>query len=109
VSGASKRPAAGICPRPDPYMKANMDQRVDGHHAHAATGQLFSYRGRYLVLGPMVDWSADVQAEEAGALARICGSIRLSRGQTRSVVPSLVTLMVAEAIDALQVAKPVLT
>lgn len=108
MSGASKRPAAGICPRPDPYMKANMDQRVDGHHAHAATGQLFSYRGRYLVLGPMVDWSADVQAE-AGVLARICGSIRLSRGQTRSVVPSLVTLMVAEAIDALQVAKPVLT
>lgn len=80
-----------------------MHQRVAGHHAHAATGQLYSYRASYLMLGPMVDWSADVRAG-AGALARICGSIRLSRGQTRSVVPSLVTLMVAEAIDALQVA-----
>jgi hypothetical protein len=88
-------------------MKANMDQRVAGHHAHAGTGRLFSYRGSYLVLGPMVDWSADVQGG-AGVLARICGSIRLSRGQTRSVVPSLVTLMVAEAIDALQVAEPAL-
>lgn len=78
-----------------------MHQRVAGHHAHAVTGQLYSYRASYLMLGPMVDWSADIRAA-AGVLSRICGSIRLSRGQTRSVAPALVTFMVAQAIDALQ-------
>lgn len=81
-----------------------MHQRVAGQHAHASTGQLFSYRANYLRLGPMVDWSADVRAG-AGSPAHIGGSIRLSRGQTPNLVPSLVTLMVAQAIDALQPAE----
>jgi hypothetical protein len=80
-----------------------MSQRVAGQHAHATTGQLYSYKASYLVLGPMVDWTADIRAG-AGALARICGSIRLSRGQTRRVAPALVTHMVSQAIDGLQAA-----
>ena len=78
-------------------------QRVSGNHAHALTGEAYSYKASYLLLGTMVDWTAHVHAGSA-APARIGGSIRLSRGQTRGTVPKLVVLMVVQAIDAIQAA-----
>ncbi|MEO8296872.1 MAG: hypothetical protein ABI574_03615 [Burkholderiales bacterium] len=76
-----------------------------GDHAHASTGEHYVYEGRYQPLGTMVDWSAHVRSA-GGALSRVAGSIRLSRGQTHSVAGRLVGHMVAQAIDALSVATP---
>ena len=76
-----------------------------GQHAHASTGETYVYEGRYQPLGTMVDWTAHVRSA-GGALSRVAGSIRLSRGQTHSVAGTLVSHMVAQAIDALSVATP---
>lgn len=75
-------------------------QRVSGSHAHALTGEVYSYQASYLMLGTMVDWTA--QAGPPGQVqAGMGGSIRLSRGQTRGMAASLVVFMVTQAIDAL--------
>lgn len=78
-----------------------MPNQVNGNHAHVVTGDVYTYKADYLLLGTMVDWTANVRAG-GRALARIGGSIRLSRGQTRNVVPKLVSHMVAQAIDAMR-------
>lgn len=78
----------------------NVLQRVSGSHAHALTGEVYSYQATYLTLGTMVDWTA--QAGPQGQVqAGLGGSIRLSRGQTRGMASTLVVFMVTQAIDAL--------
>jgi len=81
----------------------NVLQRVSGSHAHALTGEVYSYQASYLMLGTMVDWTA--QAGPQGQVqAGMGGSIRLSRGQTRGMASTLVVFMVTQAIDALYAA-----
>ncbi len=76
------------------------ERALSGSHAHALTGEQYAYTARYKLLGTMIDWQAQVQAGD-NAGARVAGSIRLSRGQTHHVAPTLVNLMVAQAIDRL--------
>ncbi len=75
-------------------------QRVSGSHAHALTGEVYSYQASYLMLGTMVDWTAQAgpQGHEQAGMG---GSIRLSRGQTRGMAAKLVVFMVTQSIDAL--------
>lgn len=80
-----------------------LPHRVSGSHAHALTSVIYTYKASYLLLGTMLDWTAHVRAD-GRTDARIGGSIRLSRGQTRSIAPTLVEHMVAQAIDAMCVA-----
>ncbi|HSW05939.1 hypothetical protein [Aquabacterium sp.] len=62
---------------------------------------MYSYRADYLTLGTMVDWTAQVDDGD-GDLPSIGGSIRLSRGQTQGLAPTLVMHMIGQTIDAMQ-------
>jgi hypothetical protein len=81
-------------------LEHNVLQRVSGSHVHALIGEVYSYQANYLMLGTMVDWTA--QAGPQGQVQEgLGGSIRLSRGQTRGMASTLVVFMVTQAIDAL--------
>jgi hypothetical protein len=84
--------------------KGAQEHHVRGRHAHALTGEIYTYTASYQLLGAMVTWTAQLRGGgrgRSGARSTVGGSIHLRRGQTRGIAPTLITHVVTQAIDTL--------